>query len=242
MARTLPPWTSKWRMAKFFAAIDDAELAARINNINTFDRRGNVVFWDDFQSSINTWQQSKSGTGSEAFLSTDRVFHGGSSVKLTTGSDASLRSALIRYFELVSFTRVGMEWVFSLGADVDHIELFSEVDDGATIYQVFVGIDVDSDKFTYGNRLAPTDLPDGGYAFYEDQVYWYHAKVVFDYSTKKYVRFLFAEKSYDMSAFDLLTFATTGYKFMSIQLRAYSASGENGVVYVGKFIFTQNEP
>ena len=242
MVHTLPDYTTKYKLVRFFGSIDDAELAARINNINTFDRRGNVVFWDDFQGNINVWKTSISGTGAAAALSTERVFHGASSAKLTTGSTTAFRSALLRYFELVPSTRVGMEWVFSLGADIDYIELFSEVDDGTDGYQIFVGIDVDSSKFTYGNRLSPTDLPDGDYKFYEDEVYWYHAKVVFDYSTKKFVRFLFAEKEYDMSTYDLQTFTTTTYKLMSVQFRAYSASGDNGVVYVGKFILTQNEP
>ncbi len=48
MVHTLPDYTSKWKMLKLSANVDNAELAARINGINTFDRRGNVLYIEDF--------------------------------------------------------------------------------------------------------------------------------------------------------------------------------------------------
>jgi len=242
MVHTLPDYTTKYKLAKIFGQIDSGELAARIKPINVFDRRGSIIWWDDCQEDVDTWEQTAIGTGSSVALANDKIFYGKNSIKLTCGSDGAKYAAVHRYFPVSVDTRLGVEAIFSLGADMDKVGIFLQIFDGTTSYQAYAGLDVNNSKLQYGNYLALSDVPNGSYAFIEDKVLFYHLKLVIDWEMKKYVRILFAEKQFDMSSYSMKTAVSVQPPFIIIGLRCTGEAASNGITHLGGAILTQNEP
>ena len=63
MARSGPDWGLRGGKATVFPLTDMAELAARLRSIDVYDRAGDVIALDDFQSGIDQWEHSGSGSG-----------------------------------------------------------------------------------------------------------------------------------------------------------------------------------
>ena len=119
MVHTLPDYTTKYKTVRVFANLDHAELAARINNINTYDRRGNIMWWDDFEGSILLWDIGGSGTGRNAELSTAEPLVGSQCCKLTTGDAINNEGGIFRFFQLPTTTTLGAEISFRIWPNIN---------------------------------------------------------------------------------------------------------------------------
>ena len=221
--------------------LGNAELAARLNSLHSYDRRGNVVFMDSFQDHINSWKQTTSGAGGAIALSTDRIYKGVSSAKLTAGSDVSNYAQLERYFPLSKNTKLGFELIFSLGANVDNVTMHITIYDGTWKRQCMIRLDVDNEKLQYRIPSDPADVSGGSYGIYEDYHLFYKMKMVIDRSTNEYVRFLFNEQEYDLSAIGLRSDSDASDPYIHVRIENDGDVGSNGVLYIGGFILTQNE-
>ncbi len=221
---------------------DMAELAARLGSIVTFDRRGDVVWLDDFEAGLEKWAPVIVGTGAALTNSPEAARSGGFSAKLTLGDAIDDQTGFVKYMGLPTLSKVGFEISFTIASALSHLGWRIFMLDGTYQHEAYIRY------YESGSELKYLDQNN----VYQHLAYignlwhasycWHTAKLVVDHINHKYVRFLINENAIDMSAlpyYHPLSGVSPVYSF-----RYYAANGiiGNRSVYADDAIITQNEP
>lgn len=219
------------------------ELAARLNSVNYFERRGEVVFLDDFEDSTLKWYADGVEAGWSVLRSNVTARDKNYSLKLTTGAQA-LDYVYARHNNyLPTSTRLGFENSFVLGSDIFAILTSLHFFDGTNEYygqfeylpptddlRIKIGVD------KYFVLETDLDLKEEDYTFHT----W---KLVVDLKEGKYVRGFLNNKEYNLSAHDLLIDESPDiapYMYVMLYVINYHAGAV--YAYIDNVIYTQNEP
>ncbi|GAG14536.1 unnamed protein product, partial [marine sediment metagenome] len=92
-----------------FGLQDMGELAARQGSIVTFDRRGNVIWYDDFESSLNKWLLYDLGVGAAVVESNEAARNGLVSCKVTTSAVLGQYSGIRHDHMIPVLSKLGFE-------------------------------------------------------------------------------------------------------------------------------------
>ena len=242
MVHTLPDYTSKWKMDKISANTDNAELAARLGSIVTFDRRGNVMYCDRCSESLGKWSTGTTGAGASITLSNERPYVDDASIKMVGGSTLTRRAYIIKRLPQPHSTRIGVEYLFHISSEVNTIEILFAMEAMTKGYRGQIKLDIANNKIYYTESTAEawTELAD--YTFNDSANLFHSVKLVMDYDTGKYVRLVLSHHQYDLSTYALFSIAVGGNPICETRFRLDSTAANNGILYVGGFIFTANEP
>jgi len=242
MAHTLPDYSTKYKMATIFGQIDTGELAARLGSPDTFDRRGNVVFMDDFEATVLHWGVFLVGAGSSVVLSTADVYRNSQSCKLHTDINLNDLAEIRRSFALPVNSKIGMEFSVSGDFTNTNLEFWHSIYTGARLYVAKIRYHYTTKTLSYadsGDIFQPLSTTQG----IGDASFFYSTfKLVIDYDTHKYVRLIVDKDTYDLSTYDLqwAANATTPRMHTIIQLKNTAAAARTA--YIDDVILTQNEP
>jgi len=219
-----------------------AELAVRQGSIVNFDRRGNVVWMDDFEASTLKWTADFVGTGGSAGLSTDNAKNGDQCIKLVAGSDGGRQASLWKWLALPRTTRFGFEISMSFDVNIEDIIFQMTVYDGTNKYFVRIKIDVVADGLYYWQGGISWGTLASSLGIRKHRTIFYTLKFVFDTSTWKWVRVLFQDEVFDLSDVSIYTSADAGNKGIWAKIEMTGKAGSNAYLYLDDFILTQNEP
>ncbi len=221
----------------------NAELAARLGSLSVFDRRGQVVWQDDFSLGLGAWSQWWSGTGGAVSLETGHFRRGGYAAKLTCGSTDEA-SASISHPEssIYEMGLLGIEahisfglYITAVGVGLEHFtgsqRIISQLGYNRAAKKLFV--------YTQGPEASVIaeniNLPVEGRLFTP-------FKLVVDLKAHRYIRAIVAGVEYDLSDFT----PHIGDHDDPPQSRAYISftgeSGKNGFGWVDCVILTVEEP
>jgi len=221
---------------------DLGELAVRLGSPVSFDRRGDVVWWDDFECSLNKWNVAASGTGSSIAVSTASARNGENSCKLTAGSDGAHSAAMIHRHHPPVRSVFGSEvsWAFTGTPEL----LLMRIDDrdGVTNHAYEVVWDnllnevkVLTAAGTYSTVLSSLDL-------LETLDLFHTIKLVWDGVTHQLVRLLFDHLVIDVSGVGAQDSANVFHPRIAVKIDMTGRAGFNDVAYIDDYILTQNEP
>jgi len=242
MVHTLPDYTTKYKMTTIFGNIDDAELAARLGSINTFDRRGKIFWYDDFEGTSLQWLIDALGTGASIDITMERWRSRTQSVKLITGDAGTDYVSLSKYFFLPRESRVGVEFSIITNSNVKDIQLFLTTWDGTYQYSPKCVIDVENDKVKYLNssgseeELGPAGIVD------ESLSLWSTVKMVIDYTKKEYVRVQYNKDIYSLEGEPIGKALSDLDKILFVDIQIRNKDANNRTSYIDDFILTQGEP
>lgn len=242
MAHGTPDW-GHVKQETTFALVDDlAELAARLGSIDVYDRRGNVLWMDDFNEGMEAWEGVTSGTGSSVAISTDFPKFPPNSIKLTAGSNI-LQLAYISYrMGFPVLKRISLEVSVAFFTRFDRFQIILIYWDGSGYKRGLINIS-DTDRKIYYETSGAADVE---LADLDDLMHirgCYHVfKLVVDFETDKYIRLLFNDVSYDLSAYSLNSSSSTIIPHLAPRLYFYGRSGENDYCQVDGVILKQGEP
>lgn len=242
MPRDYPDWGVTPGAVAVYSLQDMAELAARLGSIDTFDRRGDVIFADGFENGLAQWYTSVIGTSGAVSASALRARSGGFSAKLITGTEVYGLAEIDRYFPYPALSRMGNEISFVVAGSVEQYEFGLAVNDGT--HQLLALIRYDSQNKTleyYGSDEAyhvfASDVNLFAYS------YLFHTcKVVGDFANSKYVRLILDSTEYDLSAYALCSRADTTDPMASVYYIIYNKTAGSKTSYADDAIVTQNEP
>jgi len=219
---------------------DLGELAARLKSPVTFDRRGDVLWLDDFEGTEGKWILSGTGTGKAYAHSAESARYGLCSMKLTAGDAATNHAQMATSLPYPVLSKIGMEISFTYNAGFGEYLWTFRLYDGSDYYEGRV-------RFTWSTLAWEIDdhgtwrlLKTGSLT---QATYLYHTiKIVLDFTTKKYVRVILNEVEYDVSAYSLATDDSIASAQLRAEIRVTNRSAENMSAYFDSFIVTQNEP
>jgi hypothetical protein len=226
-----------------YAVTDLGELAARLASIVRWDRRGDVVYMDDFEGDVLEWDHA----GQEADPITIEHAHSGSqAVKLTTRAVLYDWAYIEKYFTYPREVRLGFEHWGILVANQDRWRLHVSIDDGVTgqyeagFYynpsngQIYLYTGVPT--WTLIGTVTPLQLSSGGIWA------WHPSKLVLDNENWRYVQLLVGYDSFDISSYTINRGATSGSERMYVDVMVRTGATAAISCYIDDFILTQNEP
>lgn len=218
------------------------ELANRIiyDTPMSYDRRGEIVWADNFEDNIAKWNYSWTGAGGSAALSSEAAQSGGKSAKLVTGTTAGGANPLGRYFPTPIKSKIGAEVCFSLGSNIRYFQFAIQPQLEGKSYAAIVRYLPQDNLLQYYDEnltwqtLSIIDL-------FEHVTIFNNLKLVIDLGTSRYVRCMLNGQSFDISHAKIYTAAGSDAMWpVYIQIAPDDAA--NRVVYIDNFILTQNEP
>lgn len=217
------------------------KLEVKPGSVSTFDRRGNVVWYDDFESTTLKWITSMDGAGAAVALSSAAARNGASSVKLTGGSDDSRFAAITKHVQLPVFKKVGIEASFTLDENVDYLQMSLATVKLGIYTKAIVRVSQTDSKVYFYNSSEAMESIITGLSLRNFVDLFYTVKLVVDWENLKYARIMFENQEVDLSDEALPTpDAPIGDKIW-VQIYVYSKNGVNGISYIDDFIYTQNE-
>ena len=221
---------------------DLSELAARIGSIDSFDRRGNVIWLDDFESSLNKWEVLYTTPPAAAAISTERARNGGNSALLTTGDTLGSLQAIRHNMPIPYTSKMGFEFSFAYKDNVDYV--FLEIYFRALEYSHHARIRLNFGVVypsiydqTQNYVEVPTRvyLPKNSYLFHT-------CKLVVDFLNQKYDRLIINAQSIDISDYQYYVSSPTDEKLLGLTIKLSTEANASANLYADDVIITQNEP
>ena len=221
---------------------DLGELAARLGSIVTFDRRGDVVFMDNFECGLAKWVCTAIGSGCSSALSEESPYRGYWSAKLSVGSVAVAISRMDIYTPFPLPSKMGFEIAFTVDGDAGSFSLGMNIYNGTQLikgeirYTPSTGaleyIDVDSNLATLASGLS-----------LRADAHQYHViKLVLDGDGAEYVRVILDSTQYKMDGVAARSEASALDAYMQGVVSLISDGAHTSSIYVDGAIITQNEP
>ena len=221
---------------------DMAELAARLGSIDTFDRRGDIIFLDDFSGGDIHWVKAGGGAGYSHTLSAEHGRSGPFALDMIPGP-ANNRSVYAKLtLALPVLGKLGFESAFITNGYVKDYDFEIDTYDGVNVYYAAVRYSL-TDKALYYYDSAGDWVQFASDIDLYSSVYAFHViKLVADLATGKYVRCILDSGEYDLSAIEMQYFADT----TEPQLQVFATFRNSGAyapeIYFTDVIVTQNEP
>lgn len=224
---------------------DMADLAVRLGSIVEYDRRGDVIYIDDFETPKGKYIDASYGTGSKAILDSSVAKSGAQSIKLVTGGTINQYSRTQHYMPLSALGRLGLKVSASLhrmDAFASTFVLWLETYTGTQLVNAKIQIDVDGGILKYFDENGWQTFESGLelYALYS--FIFHNMKMVIDLDTNKYVRFLIDSLSYDLSAYSLNTSTNTRAPYSVAVFTLTDLYGRVWNCWLDDLVFTINEP
>lgn len=220
---------------------DAAELAARLGSTDVYDRRGQVIWIDSGRNGLSPWIVAVSGTGAFVKVLASPTYAGPYCLELRTGSDGGLVARITHQFAPAEINLWGLETAVNFATEFDAFRVELARFDGVNAHYAFVQV----------NRTAgylQIRLPDGSYqniAALTNPVdlfgIYHQIKVVADFDADQYVRLLYNENEYDISAYGLRVEAATDIAQQRATFRHLGRSGQNDKAFIGNAIITVGE-
>lgn len=242
MGHTAPDWSWMGKVSTIYALQDMAELAARLGSPVTFDRRGNVIWFDDFSEGTHGWTAIPLGGGAAASLAVEHTLLSPYSYKLTAGNSTPWTCTLLRSMPITRPTKVG-------------IEVIARYSTAKGTFDIGLDYYLDNEQYPWRARIDPSTptllqvYHAGDYVTVKEYPRWYASpepfftlKLVIDLEDLSYERLIFNKDEVDVSAYAATAAGYTGLDMLRIALTLTSGGAWNPDIWVSGVILTQNEP
>jgi len=221
---------------------DLGELAARLGSIVNFDRKGDVLWLDDFEDDISKWRSQLTGDRGSVLWSPNHPHSKGFSLKATTGETNEDEVSLTKWFASPVLSRIGCEYHFTSHEKLGYIAFANQIMPGTGRYTGSVKYTRATKTWQYYDAtegftdLSPTmELEEGEYAYNA-------VKLVMDFTTNYYVSLIVNKTTYDLSSYPLRSLDWAYEPGMRPQITIQNNSAAAAIIYFDNVIITQNEP
>lgn len=225
------------------AGISDlGELAARLGSIVTFDRRGNVLWYDDFESGIEAWEDA-SLAGGHSF-SWEPTYHrsGGFCAKMATDAHTDDDVYIYRRLPYPILSKSAFEVSLAIDGNCKELSLGFYLYTGTNQLTGLLRWTASTGTWAYYgsdgtyHALSPT------MQFYSLALLFNTLKLVCDFNNDQYVRLLVNNTVYDLSSIALHTRTEDLSPHLLAIIMLTTNTGAAATGYVDDAIVTQNEP
>ena len=221
---------------------DLGEQAVRLGSPVTFDRRGEVVWFDVGDRGLSPYICNQYGTGAIVRPVAVYTLHGGYAIQLVAGSNGDHAAEIAKIISNLQMQRGGLEVAFHLPTYGDAFDIEVRHYTGAVSQRGVVRIDYADDKMKYlGDDDNFHEIATIGTVATSYWIY-HHSKVVVDFDANRYMRLLFDDERYDLSAYALNSVASAEQRHYWLSVRMTGRLTYNDAAYVGHVILTGNEP
>jgi len=222
--------------------VDYGELAARLGSIVTFNREGNMIFWDNFESTPLKWITWGAGPNFTVGYTSEVAFFGGQCVKLVTSSQNNGGAGIIRYLLLQQDTKIGVEIAFAPENNEQTFYILLAHDTGSYSKQAWIRFNCDTQTLALQDENVNWIEIATGLNFRMNKNTFHILKLVIDLKAGKYERILFDREEYNISEYGMRTWNSGYSKAFYTRINNVTNTTEAKTLYLDNFILTQNEP
>lgn len=242
MAHGTPDWADLAPRSTVYSGIDLAELAARLGSIVTFDRRGDVVWLDDFSGGLSEWEAESWGLGKDIAISAVTARSGAFSCKLTAGSD-DVHAATIRHiFPFPILSNIGFEFSFTYSNPFNLLELDCYLYFSAYALVAQIKYDREATKLQYREDAVTWRDIATNVQFLQSDRLFNTMKLVVDARAETFVRLLVNDAVYPLADIPIYKTFAVYIPRATMEIYLEGREDENDIVYIDDAIITQNEP
>ena len=224
-------------------SIGNAELAARLGSPSTYDRGGQVGFSEIFANGLNAWREGSIGLGGGVTLQSEWAAMGGYTAHLVAGSNLAASASIWHYEPITdTTTRIGIEWRFSFDGLSAEVTLDAYLYTGTLLFRFSIQYDHANCRLRFLNDRENYETIDAALILYPEEGFFNTAKLIVDMTTKRYVKLLLNNVSYDLSAEPLYGGINAIRGNLRIRFDNIGPGGNNPNVYIDRVIVTVQEP
>lgn len=228
---------------KIVHGMDDmAELAARLGSLVTFNREGNVVFLDSFESGLGAWYTWGLGDGDSVETSAAWSRTGGYCALLTNDAKKPNTTRMFTSSHYLAPSKIGCEFTLAFDNHIKYLYVYIDHYDGSGQHAFNFRYDHPDKTLAiytttgYVTIIDPTNLVTwDGYRFHD-------VKLVVDLATDQYVRLIINNTEYNLEQYTAKTFTPAGGPYFDFWISVTGNETNVSHVYVDNVILTQNEP
>lgn len=229
-------------MVTVFGQIDTGELAVRLGSIVSFDRRGNVIWMDDFEEAFLNWAVTAGGGGGKASLNMTASLSGSQSCLVQSGTTTEDPTKIIRGLAFPVLGRMGFEIANSYHSLINILTWRIVIYDGSTLHVAKIYWHNGLDRLYYVDHENNPQVLATGVDLSQLAHGFNVVKLVCDFLTGEYVRLICNGKTIDMSGLRYYQTSLTAYSRMLVEFWVDGVTAQDAAVYVDNVIVTQNEP
>jgi len=220
---------------------DMGELASRLGSIVTFDRRGEVIWLDDFESDLTKWYNLTPGGGVEITASNERCRNGGFSAKVYFPAAVTTNQTLEHRQPYPVLSKIGFEASFTTSDKMDFIEFYLVLYDRTNLYRGLIRYNMQTRILQYYDHNDAPQILDASLYLHHDVRLFHTMKLVVDFVNKRYERLILDDKVYDMSAYAVYPFGSGVWGHLLCYFNIQNFNDEECTTYIDDVILTQNE-
>jgi hypothetical protein len=199
-----------------YLEVGNAELAARQYKFPvSYDRRGQVYFWDDFRDGQGAWNLTGAGGGTAAIVEADAL-QGGKCVELAVAAaDGDTATMSLSPPLPADGERVGVALYFAFSNLPEYWRLRFRYFDGTTSHTCYLkGVSSDGKLYLYNDLAGETEVGSWSTTITGTNV-WHYVKLVANLDTGAYIRVLYDGKEIDVSGVDYRQ-AVSAFRYMDL--------------------------
>lgn len=242
MAHGKPDWGlvgPKWTT---YGLDDLGEAVVRLGSPVVWDRRGDVVFMDDYEHGTGQAFFNFGGAGAGVFLSCDHAWHGAYCIR-TVASPEPNNSTRIEYnLPLPVLGKVGFEFWFSMMPEIETLELHVQVWDGDYVMNFRVDYNPTTNELRIRNNVPAWVVLDTDADLFLTNDAMHCLKMVVDLEDAGYVRVILDDNRYEPIAEAATRNVSALFGRMHLLFTTRAIPTQTAVVFFDNLIVTQNEP
>jgi len=223
-------------------SVGNAELAARLGSSIRHDRRGQLIYSNDFSQGWGSVLREVFGTGSSVSLDCANSETGGYSAKLVSGTEPGGCARIYGRVPYLPKTLTGFAVRYMTETDYGYLRFSLVHYDGDVIAYARIKYDL-SDKSLWLIQ------PGGSWLQFAENVeipvvdgLYHYFKLVIDPINGKYCRLLMNNATYDLSDYSCWVSTEENNPCILFSVYLYGRSGYNDVIYVDNLTITVSEP
>lgn len=225
------------------ASISDmGELAARLGSIVTYDKRGDVVDFDNFEEPVFKWETAYGNTGDYTRLDSTQVKSGSQAIKLHTLSQAGSQAKITKAIFPLASLSIGLEVSLTRPNPNTYFDALIKQNDGDNAQYAKVRYDsLTGTIYILDSTNAYKEI-DTGIKLYPETFTFHTIKLVADFATGYYKRLLLDNLEYDISDEALYSEADGDEAYVWFEIGTEDKAADGGDCYIDNIIWTQAEP
>lgn len=237
-----PDWSKYLPGSERHSLEDMSELAARLWSPSVYDRRGEVVWMNNFADGLSQWRPVEGGDEDSVILSADYPNRGHYCAKLITGTVGIIAAGIYAYVYPPVLNKWGLEVGFAIGQAFSSFTIDMGYYDGTYAYRGYALIDGGNDLLKLYDEngdlqtIAEVEVLHSLFGLY------HVLKLVIDTEDGTYERILLDSNEYDVSAYSLYPTLSSAAPCNGIRV-IFTGDGVGlDHARVGYVISTANEP
>lgn len=221
--------------------VDFSDVVTSVLGTNTIDGRGRLWWVDTFRTNVSGWLSTKTGDGVVAAIDNTLSEIPPNSCKLVAGTVAGGGTVSMFREQYIGVPRrAGFQFSFwyQAGCPITTVQMYYSQGNDTQLAQFVVDPQSGNVTLTHtgGTEIIANLYPS------TSQFGWATLKLVADFSTGKYVRFLYGLNQVDLDSYTIGTIAWSLYDTLRVRFQGAPFGAAIKAINVGHVLLTTDEP